>query len=316
MSASSAAPANPFAVQPPRRLLVTGGTGFIGQALVRRLLDGGHAVTVLTRDPARSARLFGGRAASVAAVGALAPDDVFDAVVNLAGAPVVGPRWSAGRRQQLLDSRVGTTRALAGWLAAVRQPPAVWIQASAIGYYGVRDPAEPLGEDSPPGGGFMAELCLRWERAAQEAQALRPGMRLVILRLGVVFGPGGALTPLLLPHRFGLGPRLGDGRQALSWIHRDDVLALMARALADEAMRGAYNAVAPEAVSQAGFAAAAGRALARPVWLRVPAAPIRWLLGEMAELFVGGQRVLPARLLADGWRFRFPTLDAALRDLA
>ena len=305
--------ANPFAGRPRRRLLVTGGTGFIGQALVRCLLDGGHAVSVLTRNPARCARLFGGRARAVASAAELSPDDAFDALVNLAGAPVVGPRWSNDRKAQLLASRVGTTRALADWLAGAAHVPPVWIQASAIGYYGVRDPSEALAEDSRPGGGFMAELCTRWESAAR--QALRPGMRLVILRLGVVFGPGGALTPLLLPHRLGLGPRLGDGRQVMSWIHRDDVLALIAGALFDEAMQGAYNAVAPQAVTQAEFATAAGRELGRPVWLRLPAAPLRWLLGEMAELFVDGQRVLPARLLAAGWQFRFTTLRAALRDL-
>jgi uncharacterized protein (TIGR01777 family) len=297
------------------RVLITGGTGFIGQALVRRLLDGGHVVTVLTRDPARCARLFDGRARGIDAPSALAADEVVDAVVNLAGEPVIGPRWSAARRAKLLASRVGTTRALGAWLATAQQVPALWVQASAIGYYGVRDPAEPLTEESRPGSGFMAELCLAWERAAREVQW--PGMRLVILRLGVVFGrPGGALLPLLLPHRFGLGPRLGSGRQMTSWIHRDDVLALVARAFADDTMQGVYNAVAPQAVSQADFAAAAGRVLGRPVWLRLPAAPIRWLLGEMAELFVDGQRVLPARLQAEGWRFRFPTLEAALRDLA
>ena len=313
-AAAAAAADDPFAGQPPRRLLVTGGTGFIGQALVRRLLDAGHAVCVITRDPARCERLFGGRAQAVASAAALSSDDVFDAVVNLAGEPVVGPRWSRARQAKLLASRVGTTNALAAWLAGARQVPALWIQASAIGYYGVRDAAEELDETSRAGSGFMAELCVAWERAAREAQ--RPGMRLVVLRLGVVFGPGGALMPLLLPHRFGLGPRLGDGRQMLSWIHRDDVLALIARALADDGMEGVWNAVAPQAVSQAEFAAAAGRALHRPVWLRLPAAPIRLLLGEMAELFVDGQRVVPARLQAAGWRFRFPTLQAALRDLA
>ena len=320
-SSAGAAPASyrppegdAFAGLPPRRLLVTGGTGFIGQALVRRLLEGGHAVTVLTRDPARCQQLFGGRTQAVASASALASDEVFDAVVNLAGEPVVGPRWSAERQAKLLASRVGTTQDVAGWLQRAQHVPAVWIQASAIGYYGVRDPGETLDESSRAGSGFMAELCVAWERAAREAQ--RPGMRLVILRLGVVFGPGGALTPLLLPHRFGLGPRLGDGRQVMSWIHRDDVLALVARALADEGMEGVWNAVSPQPVSQAEFAAAAGRALHRPVWLRLPAAPIRLLLGEMAELFVDGQRVMPARLQADGWRFRFPTLQAALRDLA
>ena len=306
--------ANPFAGQPPQRVLVTGGTGFIGRALVERLLDAGHAVTVLTRDPARAAGLLGGRVACVRSADALAPDAAFDAIVNLAGAPVVGPRWTERRKALLLASRVGVTRALAGWLKRAPGRPAVWVQASAIGFYGARDPGEALTEDSPAGRGFMAELCVRLEAAAGEIADL--GVRVVALRLGLVFGRGGgALPALLLPYRFGLGARLGDGRQVVSWIHRDDVIALVARSLGDASMRGAYNAVAPEAVAQADFAAAAGRALHRPVWLRVPAAPVRLLAGEMAQLFVDGQRVVPRRLLDTGYAFRFPTLRAALEDL-
>ena len=306
--------ANPFAGQPPQRVLVTGGTGFIGKALVGQLLDAGHAVTVLTRDPARAASLFAGRVACVRSADALAPEAAFDAVVNLAGAPVVGPRWTAQRKAKLLASRVGVTQALAGWLKRAPSRPAVWVQASAVGFYGVRDPGEALTEDSPAGRGFQAELCVRLEDAAREIADL--GVRVVVLRLGLVFGPkGGALPALLLPYRFGLGARLGDGRQVMSWVHRDDVLALVARSLGDASMRGAWNAVAPETVAQADFAAAAGRALHRPVWLRVPAAPVRLLAGEMAQLFVDGQRVVPQRLLDAGYAFRFPTLRAALEDL-
>ena len=306
--------ANPFAGQPPQRVLVAGGTGFIGRALVERLLDAGHAVTVLTRDPARAAGPLGGRVACVRSADALAPGAAFDAVVNLAGAPVVGPRWTERRKAELLASRVGVTQALAGWLKRAPMRPAVWVQASAIGFYGARDPAEALTEDSAAGQGFQAELCVRLEAATREIADL--GVRVVTLRLGLVFGRGGgALPALLLPYRFGLGARLGDGRQVVSWIHRDDVIALVARSLGDASMRGAYNAVAPDAVAQADFAAAAGRALHRPVWLRVPAAPVRLLAGEMAQLFVDGQRVVPRRLLDAGYAFRFPTLRAALDDL-
>ena len=306
--------ANPFAGLPPQRVLVAGGTGFIGHALVERLLDGGHAVTVLTREPARAAAKFGGRVACVHSADALVSDATFDAVVNLAGAPVVGPRWTEQRKAKLLASRVGVTQALAGWLKRAPSRPAVWVQASAIGFYGARDPGEALTENSPAGRGFMAELCTRLEDAMREIADL--GMRVVALRLGLVFGRGGgALPALLLPYRFGLGARLGDGRQVMSWVHRDDVIALIARSLGDASMRGAYNAVAPEAVAQADFAAAVGRALHRPVWLRVPAAPIRLLAGEMAQLFVDGQRVVPQRLLDAGYAFRFPTLQAALDDL-
>lgn len=312
--ARQSAPPNPFTDVPHQRVLVTGGTGFIGEALVGQLLDAGHQVTVLTRDPLRAAYLFDGRARCIRSLRSLDAAEVFDAVINLAGAPVVGPRWSARRQQQLLASRVGTTQALADWLARAQHTPAVWVQASAIGFYGVRDAAEGLTEGSAQGKGFMATLCAEWEAAAHTAGA--HATRQVVLRLGLVFGPGGALMPLLLPFRLGVGGRMGSGRQVMSWIHRDDVLQLLARALRDPQMQGTYNAVAPDAISQAVFARTAGQVLRRPVWFHLPAAPLRWLLGEMAELFVDGQRVLPERLTQAGFAFRYPTLASALRDLA
>ena len=159
----------------------------------------------------------------------------------------------------------------------------------------------------------MSELCVRWEAAAAKAQAL--GVRQVVLRLGVVLGPGGALPPLLLPIRLGLGGRMGSGQQVMSWIHRDDVLALIHAALRDPQMQGIYNATAPETIAQATFVATAGKLLRRPVWLPVPATPLRWAMGEMAQLFVDGQNVVPARLQQQGFAFKYPTLEQALRDL-
>lgn len=305
---------NPFSALAHQRLLVTGGTGFIGTTLVNQLLDAGHEVCVFARDPLRAAQLFDGRARCVRSLAQLSEFDAFDAVINLAGTPVLGPRWSAARQAVLLASRVGTSQALLRWLSTARHKPTVWLQASAIGYYGVRAPQEVLSEDSSVGRGFMAELCAQWEAATHSVDAL--GVRQVVMRLGVVFGDGGPLKPLLLPHRFGLGGGLGNGEQVLSWIHRDDVLQVIARALTDASMQGVYNLVAPNAVSQKVFAATAGKVLGRPVWLHVPAAPLRWLGGEMAELLVDGQHVAPTRLLQAGYRFRFAQLDDAIRDLA
>ncbi|GAB3255979.1 hypothetical protein GCM10027296_25500 [Chitinimonas naiadis] len=208
---------------------------------------------------------------------------------------------------------MGTTEALLDWLRRAEHQPAVWVQASAIGYYGVRPAGESLDEQSAAGEGFMSELCVRWETSAQAAAGLR--LRQVVLRLGLVFGRGGALAPLLLPFRLGLGGRMGSGKQIMSWIHLDDVLALIARSLADSGMQGTYNAVAPEAVAQAEFARRVGQVLHRPAWLPLPAQPIRLLLGEMAQLFVDGQRVRPARLLAARFAYRYPSLNSALRDL-
>ena len=302
-------------------VLVTGGTGFIGSALVQQLLAAGHSVTVLSRKPASAPALFQGRVQAVRSANDLPSDARFDAIVNLAGAPVVGPPWTAGRRQVLLDSRVGVTESLLAWLQRTTHRPAVWVQASAIGFYGVRPPHEVLTETSAAGGGFMSELCVRWEAAAAKAQAL--GVRQVVLRLGVVLGPGGALPPLLLPIRLGLGGRMGSGQQVMSWIHRDDVLTLITTALLgmpnspqnNPPMQGIYNATAPEPVPQATFARTAGQLLHRPVWLPVPAAPLRWALGEMAQLFVDGQTVVPARLQREGFAFAYPTLREALKVL-
>ena len=299
------------------QVLITGGTGFIGRALVQRLAAAGHTVTVWSRHPAQAARQLGAGVRCVSALNAIAAADRIDAIVNLAGARVVGPPWTAARRQVLLDSRVGTTQALLQWLQQTGQRPSVWVQASAIGFYGVRPPEELLTETSAPGQGFMSELCVRWEQAAAQATAL--GIRQVVLRLGVVLGPGGALPQLLRPIRLGLGGRMGSGQQVMSWIHRDDVLTLITTALQapqnNPPMQGTYNATAPEPVPQATFARTAGQLLHRPVWLPVPAAPLRWALGEMAQLFVDGQNVVPARLQREGFAFAYPSLREALRSL-
>lgn len=304
---------NPFSSSVYKRVLITGGTGFIGEAVINQLLDAGHTVSVLARDPLKAANLFDGRVRSVQSLSELSHDEAFDVVINLAGAPVAGPRWSPKRQAQLIASRVNTTEALMTWLKNARHKPALWIQASAIGFYGVRDASESLDEHASKGGGVMAELCARWEAAAQPATEF--GVRQVVLRLGVVFGPGGALLPLLMPFRLGFGGRMGDGRQIMSWVHRDDVLQVIAWAFDDESLVGTYNMVAPETVTQAAFATNAGKVLKRPVWFHIPAAPARALAGEMAELFFDGQRVVPQRLTEAGYTFRYPTLDAALRDL-
>jgi len=304
---------NLFIDQPHQQFLMTGGTGFIGTALVNQLLNAGHSVTLFVRDPKRANQIFQGRCRCILSFDELTPDQIFDVVINLAGEPIAKYPWTAKRKAQLLDSRLGTTQKLMNWLGKTQIKPNAWIQASAIGAYGVRDPAEELTEESPAGKGFMAELCLRWEEAAQAATNY--GVRQVILRFGIVFGQGGALPLLVFPYRFGLGSRLGHGRQIMSWIHREDVLSLIARAIVDKEIHGIYNAVAPESISQAQFATMVGKLLKRPVWLRLPATLIRCVAREMAELFVDGQRVVPKRLMDAGFQFRFPTLETALRDL-
>ena len=298
----------------PKRILVTGGTGFVGEPLVRGLLAAGCDVTLITRDPLRAAYLFQGKVRSIRRCSELASDTTIDAVINLAGAPVVGGLWSPKRRALLLQSRIGITQDVVNWMRHANPRPRVLVQASAVGFYGCQAADQLLHERSPAGDEFMSQLCQQWEQHAAAVDAL--GVRRITLRLGVVFGAsGGALPMQLLSFRLGLGALLGTGRQPLSWIHLEDVLRLMARALSDVNYQGTYNAVAPELLTQAEFARAMGASVGRPVWLRIPAGILNALLGEMARLFVAGQQAVPQRLLASGYVFRYPNLKAALKQI-
>ncbi|MDR2189327.1 MAG: TIGR01777 family oxidoreductase [Azonexus sp.] len=314
-----------FAGGAPRRrartFLLTGGTGFIGQTLVRALLADGHRVILWARQPRVASQLFDGRAACVASLAELDPATVIDIVINLAGAPILGPRWSAARQRTLIASRVETTRALGDWLAAAAHRPSLMISASAIGYYGIQRPDDPcsLDESAKAGNDFPARLCAQWEAAA--AAATQIGMPLAIVRLGIVLGHQGALPAMLLPVRIGLGGPLAGGRQALSWIHVDDVIGAFAwlcrgdGAVIEPGQAAVYNLVAPEVVTQATFVRAAAATLRRPALTPTPAWPLRLLLGESATLLLDGARVAPARLTGEGYAFRFPALKPALAAL-
>jgi uncharacterized protein (TIGR01777 family) len=296
-----------------RTMLVTGATGFIGRALVRRLLERGDRVIVLSRDPVKAHFILGTEPMVTTRLTDLPPSLPIDAVVNLAGAPIITRAWTKERKRQLVESRVGATRRLVDWLATRSRKPEALVSASAIGWYGTGDDGA-RDERATAGEGFAAVLCRAWEREAASAAAL--GMRACRLRLGVVLGPEGGMLKSLLPgFRLGLGAVIGDGQQWLSWIHRDDAVELIARAIADPLFSGAINATAPEPVRQAAFAAALGRVLHRPVWLRLPAAPLRAMLGERASLLLEGPRVLPKRAMEIGFAFRCPEIEMALRDL-
>jgi len=296
-----------------RSVLVTGATGFIGQALVRRLLERGDRVIALTRDPVKAHYILGTEPMVTTRLSDLPARFPIDAVVNLAGAPIIARAWTKERKRQLVESRVVTTRRLVDWLASRSQKPEVLVNASAIGWYATGSD-EALDERAPAGEGFAAVLCRAWEREAGTAAAL--GMRVCRLRLGMVLGPEGGMLRSLLPgFRLGLGAVIGSGAQWLSWIHRDDAVELIVRAIADPLFNGAINATAPEPVRQAEFVHVLGRVLHRPVWTRLPAAPLRALLGERASLVLEGPRVLPKRALEIGFAFRCPEIEMALRDL-
>lgn len=306
----------------PRTVLVTGATGFIGRRLVDALLRDGHAVIVLTRSPGQAARSFGGRVRCIGAMPELPADCPVDVVVNLAGARILGPRWNDKRMAALRRSRIALTDSVVEWIAHAAHKPFLMLSGSAIGYYGIQalGDATPLDEHAPPQPVFMSDLCREWEAAAYAAA--QHGVQVECMRFGLVLGRQGALPMMLLPVRLGLGGRLGSGRQWLSWIHVDDVLGAMAhrwrQALSHPApggCSGATNFTAPECVPQVEFSRTAARVWHRPSVLPTPGWPLRLALGEQADLLLEGQRVVPARLAREGYVFRHPGLEAALRSL-
>ena len=289
------------------RLLITGGTGFVGQALCPRLASAGHEAVILTRQS--TPRMPPGARRAVTRLDELDPGS-FDAVINLAGAPIGDARWTERRKRLLLDSRVDTTARLVEWMGRAARPPQALVSASAVGYYGEQGD-RPISEDTPPTPGFTHDLCAAWEREAQKAGAL--GVRVCVMRIGVVLDrDGGALAKMLPAFRLGAGGRLGAGRHYFPWIHRDDVVSACQWLLENPRPRGAYNVGAPNPVTNAEFTRALGRALGRPTVLPMPEAALKLLFGEMSGLLLASDRMLPTRLLKEGFRFRYPELGPAL----
>jgi len=285
------------------KVLLTGSTGFVGSQLARRLRERGHVPLEVSRRP--------GAAYDWSPERLRLGVNEADAIVHLAGENLFAKRWSERRKAALRASRIETTRALAKLVAA--RAPAVLVSASAVGWYGASDGRE-LVEGAPRGSGFLAELCAEWEEATEDA--LEAGVRTAIVRIGVVLGRGGgALAKMLLPFRLGLGGPLGNGRQWVSWIHLDDLCALFVHLLEHERCAGAFNATAPQPVTMKELASALGRVLHRPALLPAPAPMLRLALGEVADVLLTGQRVLPRRALESGFRFAHPALEPALRDL-
>lgn len=297
---------------------VTGATGFVGSALVPRLLAEGYGVRVLCRDVRKAEAKLPGRVAFCAdgtpcRVEFVGPADAWDvsgcvAVVNLAGKPIID-RWSEAVKKELVASRVGATERVAGAINAAggRRRPKVLVSASAVGYYGVSDTAE-FDETSSAGGDFLAGLCEQWEAAANEADT-----RTVNLRIGIVLDKGGGALGSMAPafELFTGGP-LGRGTQPVSWVHRDDLVSLILAAIEDERYAGPVNATAPEPTTMAGLSSALGGALMRPSWIPVPEAPLQAVLGEGATVLLDGQRALPSKARELGFEFKYDTVEDAL----
>ena len=292
-------------------LLITGGTGFIGGALLQQLLAVGHSAVIYTRQ---QGHIDTGQLRYVGSLEAIAADETFDAFINLAGESIAGGRWTAQRKRELVDSRVETTRALYELGCRLQHPPQILLSASAIGYYGPQED-ERLGESAATHDSFSHRLCLAWEAEARRFESL--GTRVCVLRFGVVLAPqGGAMEQLRKSVMFGVGTWMGNGRQWLSWVHRDDVIAGMLFLLEHRKLRGEFNFTAPEPVTNRGFCDELRAHRFSLIALPVPGFVMRLAMGELAdELLLTGQRVVPQRLLEAGFEFRYRTLAEALPTL-
>lgn len=306
------------------RIVIAGGTGFLGSPLAEAYAEEGHDVRVLTRSlpPGEARHDSGTGVPGITRVG-WRPEgqggpwagvvEGADAVINLAGESIGNGRWSAQRKASIRDSRLLATRSLASAIRSAASPPRVFISGSAVGYYGDAGD-DPKTEASAPGKDFLAHLCEDWEQEARKAE--RPGMRLVIIRTGVVIErSGGALKKMITPFRLFAGGPMGSGRQYMSWIHRHDWIEMVRWIVATRDAAGAINLTAPHPVRNREFARALGRALRRPAFVPVPAIALKAVVGEFANYLVTGQRVIPARAQALGYHFRYPEIDIAMRGI-
>jgi uncharacterized protein (TIGR01777 family) len=295
------------------RILITGGTGLIGRQLCKALLAEGHQLTVLSRHPETVAVKCGTLVQALASLDDWHPGQTFDAIINLAGEPIVDAWWSEKRKQALRDSRIALTEKLVQRITAAKQKPIVVLSGSAVGFYGNGGDRE-LYESASAGSDFAANLCRDWESAALAAKA--SGVRVCLLRTGLVLSKnGGLLGKMLLPFRLGMGARLGSGKQWMSWVHIDDYVAMVLRLLQDEQMSGPFNMTAPNPVTNSEFTRLLSHALHRPAFFIAPDFMLRLAMGERATLMLDGQRVLPANLTDAGYQFKYPKLINALDDL-
>lgn len=286
------------------RILISGGSGFIGQALSKTLVARGDEVIIWSRESS----VQPGWITQLEHI-----NEPVDAVVNLAGAGIVDQRWTAERKQLLRDSRIVTTQTLVDWMKTVASPPKILISGSAIGYYGNHVQGE-LDEEAEPKDGFPHQLCADWETEALKAEAL--GIRVCLIRTGVVLGANqGALKKMLPPFKLGLGGPIASGEQWMSWIHIDDEVDAICWLIDQPSLEGAFNLTAPEAVTNSTFSKTLGKVLNRPAVFRVPGVVMKLMLGDASELLLEGQCVRPKALQDSGFVFKYPTLHSALANL-
>jgi len=299
------------------RVVVTGGTGLIGRAFAADLASDGHEIILLSRDPKRATGLPRGvrieRWDALTADGWGSLADGADAIVNLAGESIATGRWTPERKRRIRESRLNAGWAVVQAIEAATHRPGVVIQASGVGYYGPYGEEE-VTEETPPGDDFLAQLAIEWEASSTRVQEL--GVRLVIIRTGIVLSAqGGALSRMMSPFPLLSAGRFGSGRQWFPWIHIADEVGAIRFLIENEVASGPFNLAAPNVVTNAEFSRHLGRELGRPVLVPMPAFALRLLLGEMATAVLDGQKAVPQRLVQMGFIFRFPEVDAALRDL-
>lgn len=303
------------------KIAIAGATGFVGSRLVKRLQQEGHNVLVLTRNTAFAQKVFPSKAFPNVEIVAYEPtvsgswQDAIagcDGVVNLAGEPIAEERWTPEHKQKILNSRKLSTQKIVEAIAKASPKPTVLVNASAIGYYGTSETAA-FDETSPSGNDFLAEVCQAWE--AEASKVKDAGVRLVILRLGIILGMGGALGKMITPFKLFAGGPIGTGRQWFSWIHIDDLVSLILQALTNPAMEGVYNATAPNPVRMTDLSQTMGDVMHRPSWLPVPAFALEALLGDGAKVVLEGQQVLPKRSVELGFDYQYPNLRSALAQI-
>lgn len=297
-----------------KRLLITGGSGFVGSRLVPVLSAQGYDVTVLTRHPEKTALHFNHAVFTIKQLDRLNDTDIFDVVINLAGQGIADKRWTQGIKKQLHDSRIITTQKLISYLQAAEKKPECLISSSAIGYYGNQE-NKLINEQAPCDNSFSSKLCLDWEHEAQQAEVL--GIRTCYLRTGIVLGKkGGALSKMLPAFKLGLGGPMGNGRQWMSWIHMNDLIGIILYVLNNKGIKGAINATALNPVTNKVFSSTLASVLKRPAFMPMPAFVLKLMLGEMAqELLLSGQRVMPEKILEAGYDFQYAELENALSEV-
>jgi len=303
------------------KIAITGATGFVGTRLVERAQAEGHQVLVLLRNLGKLKQIFppeqfpnvegivytpkesGAWQSAIAGC---------DGVINLAGEPLLGERWTPERKQEILASRQLGTQKLVEAIAQAEPQPRVLVSTSAVGYYGTSETTT-FTETSPPGNDFLAQVCQTWEAEAQKVK--EAGVRLVILRLGIVLEMGGAIAQMITPFKLFAGGPIGTGRQWFSWVHREDVVNLILYALTHPEVEGVLNATAPNSVRMGEFCQSLADTLHRPSWLPVPSFALELLLGDAAKVILEGQQVLPQRTQASGFEFQYPKLKLALEQI-